>query len=70
MSLERILPFPTEMNANAMRMIQRVSKWAIQRCDHLYSESKIIVKIKINKLRWYGHVMRTEDDSGIQVALR
>ena len=39
---------------------------------YLYRESKItpiVEVIKINQLKWYGHVMRRDDDSVVKVAL-
>ena len=50
----------------------RVTRWDRKRHEDLYKQSNmlpIVEEINKNKLRWFGHVMRREEESTLRVAI-
>ena len=56
-----------------IRMIQGVTRWDRKRNEDLYKQSNMLPIVQVinkNKLRWFGHVMRTEEESTLRVVMK
>ena len=56
-----------------IRMVKGVTRWDRKRNEDLYQQSKILPIVQVsdkNKLRWFGHVTRREDESTRTVVMK
>ena len=56
-----------------IRMIQGVARWDRKINDDLYKQSNMLPNVQVinkNKLRWFGHVMRREEESTLRVVMK
>ena len=56
-----------------IRMIQGVARWDRKRNEDLYKQSNMLPNVQVinkNKLRWFGHVMRREEESTLRVVMK
>lgn len=68
---KRDLLYRTEMRV--LRWIMRISLKEKKRSDEIRKVSRVLcisVKIREQRLKWYGHVMRREDEASIKKALQ
>ena len=60
----------TTADMKVIRMIQGVTRWDRKRNEDLHKQSNMLPIVQVinkNKLRWFGHVMRREEDSTLVV---
>ena len=58
---------------NVIRMIQGVTRWDRKRNEDLYKQSSMLPIVQVinkNKLRWFGQVIRREEDSTLRVVMK
>ena len=63
----------TTADMKVIRMIQGVTRWDSKRNEDLYKQSNmvpIVQGINKNKLRWFGHVMRREEESTLRIVMK
>ena len=56
-----------------MRMIQGGTRWDRKRNGDLYRQSNMLSIVHVinkNKLRWFGHVIRREEDSTLRAVMK
>ena len=55
-----------------IRMIQGVTRWDRKRNEDLYKQSNMlrIVQVNKNKLFWFGHIMRREEEPTLRVVMK
>ena len=72
LDFDKILQITTA-DMKVIRMIQGVARWYSKINGYLYKQSNmlsIVQFINKNKLRWFGHVMRREEDSTLRVVMK
>ena len=65
----------TTADMKVIRIIQGVTRWDRKRNEdkQKYKQSNMLPFVQVinnNKLRWFGHVMRREEDSTLRVVLK
>ena len=63
----------TTADMKVIRMIQGVTRWDRKRNEDLYKPSNMLPIVQVinkNKLRWFGHAMRREEDSTLRVVIK
>ena len=63
----------TTADMEFIRMIQGVTIWDRKRNEDLYKQSNMLPIVQVinkNKLRWFGHVMRREEESTLRVVMK
>ena len=63
----------TTADMKVIRMIQGVTRWDRKRNEDLYKQSNMLPIVQVinkNKLRWFGHVMRREEESTLRVVMQ
>ena len=56
-----------------IRMTQGVTRWDRKRNEDLYKQSNMLSIVQLinkNKLRWFSHVMRREEESTLRVVMK
>ena len=62
-----------QSNMKVIRMIQGVTRWDRNRNEDLYKQSNMLLIVQVinnNKLRWFGHVVRREEESMLRVVMK
>ncbi len=63
----------TTADMKVIRMIRGVTRWGRNRNEDLYKQSNMLTIVQVinkNKLRRFGHVMRSEEDSTLRVVMK
>ena len=63
----------TTAKMKVIRMIQGVTRWDRKRNEDLYKQSNMLAIVQViskNKLRWFGHVMRREEEPTLRVVMK
>ena len=56
-----------------IRLIHGVSRWDRKRNENLCRQSNMLPVVQVinkNELRWFGHVMRREEESMLRVVIK
>ena len=63
----------TTADMKVIRMIQGVTRWDGKINEDLYTQNNMLHIVQVitkNKLRWFGHVMRREEESALMVVMK
>ena len=63
----------TTADMKVIRMIQGVTRWDRKRNEDIYKQSNMLSIVQVidkNKLRWFGHVTRREEESTLRVVMK
>ena len=63
----------TTADMKVIRMIRGVTRWGRNRNEDLYKQSNMLLIVQVinnNKLRWFGHVVRREEESMLRVVMK
>ena len=63
----------TTADMKVIRMIQGVTRWDRKRNEDLSKQNNMLPIVQVinkNKLRWFGHVMRREEESTLRVVMK
>ena len=63
----------TTADMKVIRMIPGVTRWDIKRSENLYRQSNMLLIVQVisqNKLQWFGHAIRREEDEMLRVMVK